>query len=128
MIFTLCINHCEAYAIFNFIDINNRQDWTHPKLSNVSTAKISLFFSKEMLYDLKEVFVNIRLFNCHGYQAMGNVVPWIVWNDPINPDNTLRLKQNGHHFADNIFKCIFLNENAWIPIKVFTEVYSLGSI
>ena len=28
--------------------------------------------------------------------------------------NTLRPRQNGRHFADNIFKCIFLNENEWI--------------
>ena len=31
--------------------------------------------------------------------------------------NTLRPGQNGRRFADNIFKCIFLNENVWIPIK-----------
>ena len=32
--------------------------------------------------------------------------------------NTLRPRQNGRHFADDIFKCIFLNENVWIPIKI----------
>ena len=32
--------------------------------------------------------------------------------------NTLRPRQNGRHFADNIFKCIFLNENAWISLKI----------
>ena len=32
--------------------------------------------------------------------------------------NTLRPRQNGHHFADNIFKCIFLNENVRISIKI----------
>ena len=32
--------------------------------------------------------------------------------------NTLRPRQNGRHFADDIFKCIFLNENASIPIEV----------
>ena len=26
--------------------------------------------------------------------------------------------QNGRHFADDIFKCIFFNENVWIPIKI----------
>ena len=31
--------------------------------------------------------------------------------------NTLRPRQNGHHFADDIFKFIILNENVWIPIK-----------
>ena len=32
--------------------------------------------------------------------------------------NTLRLGQNGIHFADNFFKCIFLNENVWISLKI----------
>ena len=32
--------------------------------------------------------------------------------------NTLRPRQNGRHFTDDIFKCIFLNENVWISIKI----------
>ena len=32
--------------------------------------------------------------------------------------NTLRPRQNGHHFADDIFKCIFMKENVWIPFKI----------
>ena len=32
--------------------------------------------------------------------------------------NTLRLRQNGRHFADDVFKCIFLNENVWISLKI----------
>ena len=32
--------------------------------------------------------------------------------------NTLRPGQNGRHFADDIFKCIFLNENIWITFKI----------
>ena len=39
-----------------------------------------------------------------------------MWPDQII--NTLKPRQNGRHFADNIFKCIFLNENVWIPIKI----------
>ena len=31
--------------------------------------------------------------------------------------NTLRLRQNGRHYADDIFKCILLNENVWITIN-----------
>ena len=31
--------------------------------------------------------------------------------------NTLRPRQNGRHFADDIFKCIFLNENFRISTK-----------
>ena len=32
--------------------------------------------------------------------------------------NTLRLWQNGRHFPDDIFKCIFFNENLWISLKI----------
>ena len=32
--------------------------------------------------------------------------------------NTLRPRQNGRHFPDDIFKWIFLNENVWILIKI----------
>ena len=42
--------------------------------------------------------------------------------------NTLRPKQNGPHFADDIFKCIFLNENAWILIKISLKFVPKGSI
>ena len=32
--------------------------------------------------------------------------------------NTWRLRQNGRHFPDDIFKCIFLTKNVWISIKI----------
>ena len=32
--------------------------------------------------------------------------------------NTLRQRQNGCHLPDDIFKCIFLNENSWISIMI----------
>ena len=42
--------------------------------------------------------------------------------------NTLRPRQNGRHFADAIFKCIFLNENIWIPIKKSLKFVPKGPI
>ena len=42
--------------------------------------------------------------------------------------NTLRPRQNGHIFSDDIFKCIFLNENAWIPIKISLTFVPHGPI
>ena len=42
----------------------------------------------------------------HAWQGM---LPLII---------TLRPRQNGSHFADDIFKCIFLNENATISLKI----------
>ena len=32
--------------------------------------------------------------------------------------NTLRPRQNCSHFQDDIFKCIYFNENIWISIKI----------
>ena len=32
--------------------------------------------------------------------------------------NALRQRQNGHHFADDICQCIFVNENVWISIEI----------
>ena len=42
--------------------------------------------------------------------------------------NTLRPKQNGRHFADDIFKCIFLNGNVWIQIKISMKFVPKGPI
>ena len=46
----------------------------------------------------------------------------------IGKINTLRPKQNGCHLPDNIFKCIFLNENVWILIKISLEFVPKGPI
>ena len=32
--------------------------------------------------------------------------------------NTLRPRQNRRHFPNNIFRCIFMNQNVWISIKI----------
>ena len=43
--------------------------------------------------------------------------------------NTLRPRQNGRHFAgDIIFKCIFMKENVWIPIKISLKFVPKGPI
>ena len=39
-----------------------------------------------------------------------------------NPINTLRPRQNGRHFTDDILKCIILNENVWISITISLDV------
>ena len=42
--------------------------------------------------------------------------------------NTLRPRQNGRHFPDDIFKCIFLNENIWISIEISLKFVPKGQI
>ena len=41
---------------------------------------------------------------------------------------TVRPRQNGRHFPDDIFKCIFLNENVWISIKISLKFVPKGPI
>ena len=42
--------------------------------------------------------------------------------------NTLRPRQNGRDFTDDIFKCIFLNENIHILIKISLKFVHKGPI
>ena len=42
--------------------------------------------------------------------------------------NTLKSRQNGWHFADDIFKWIFLNENVWISIEISLRFVPEGAI
>ena len=39
-------------------------------------------------------------------------------------DKTWKTGQNGHHFADDIFKCIYLNENV-VLLFIFHRVLFL---
>ena len=42
--------------------------------------------------------------------------------------NSLRPRQNGRHFPDDIFKWIFVNANVWILIKISLKFVSKGLI
>ena len=42
--------------------------------------------------------------------------------------NTLRPRHKGRHFADDIFKCIFFNENVRISIKISLKFVPKGPI
>ena len=41
---------------------------------------------------------------------------------------TLRPRQNRRHFTDDIFKCIFLNENVWFPVEISLKFVAKGPI
>ena len=52
--------------------------------------------------------------------------PFVSHQVLLNHFNTLRPRQNGRRFADNTFKCIFLNENVWISIKISLKFVPKG--
>ena len=61
-----------------------------------------------------------------GTYTVGPVKFVFIWR--IVCTYTLRPRQNGRHFADDILMCIFLNENVWIPIKISMKFVSKGPI
>ena len=42
--------------------------------------------------------------------------------------NTLRPRQDGRNFTDDIFKCISLDENVWIPINISLKFVPKGPV
>ena len=58
------------------------------------------------------------MFGIHLYQILAEQMhPQFVCHSLVTL-NTLRPRQNGRHFPDDIFKCIFLNENVLISIEI----------
>ena len=51
---------------------------------------------------------------------MEMTISWCTWDLSLN---TLRPRQDGHHFPDDIFKTIFLNENVWLSTKISLNFY-----
>ena len=64
-------------------------------------------------------------FQSHDVLSSFDAMFEIIKKDSVN---TLRPRQNGRHFADDILKRIFLNENIWIPIKISLKFVPKGSI
>ena len=60
------------------------------------------------------------------------VIGWDIWQLTLewgsNLINTLRLRQDGRHFPDDIFKWIFLNKNVWISINISLKFVPRGPI
>ena len=76
---------------------------------------------------------------CAGFKFCENVIlckhTWVyallsanIYGNEINGIKTLRPRQNGRHFPDDILKCIFLNENVLISIKISLKFVPKGQI
>ena len=70
------------------------------------------------LCSYKLVFLNFHIYYCKLlYLYSGNRYHLLI-----------EAEINGRHFADDIFKFIFLNENVWIPIKISLKFVPKGQI
>ena len=73
-------------------------------------------------FQCTQPFLRIPWFS-RNYQTTKGKIPLTVISV-----NTLRPRQSGRIFADDIFKCIFLNENIWISIDISLKFIPNGQI
>ena len=56
------------------------------------------------------------------------IIKWVIHPRLSESFDTFRTRENGRHLADAIFKCIFLNENVWMPNKISLKFVPQGPI
>ena len=84
--------------------------------------KFQLNFNQEQWFSFKKMCLKMLCAKCHSFCLCLNVLTHQV------PFNTLRPKQHGCHFPEDIFKHIFLNDNIWILIKISLKFIPKGPI
>ena len=78
-------------------------------------------------HQCESALVQAMAWNCQatGYYYLSR--SWSIFMSPYDI-NTLRPRQNGPHFPEDIFKCISLNEKVWISINISMKFVSKGQI
>ena len=96
------------------------RDWMYCLHCDNKTTKIGFNHDYNMkLYDFNLNDENCHLTmsvikRCRTYYPLPEITIFWVFN-------ILRPRQNCRHFTDNIFKCIVLNENVWISLKIWLK-------
>ena len=113
---------------------NKGSPWKHPQYTphnspiRVVSMGFYVFLALTHRYMGSTVWAQIcicsRLFRS---RTVSNVL--LQWaRIKLSSINTLRPRQNARHFADDIFKCIFLNENVLISSKISLRFVPKGPI
>ena len=91
---------------------------------SAASCEIDLIFEEYLVSEPEGLCTKICLEIAH--LTLQLHVPGIQWVKLIL--NTLRPRQNGRHFPDDIFKCIFLNEKVGISFQISLTFVPNGSI
>ena len=93
--------------------------------------------------NFSEILIKIRTFSFTKMRLKMSYVKWrplcpredeLMYHQHINLHpvvcglNTLRPRQDGRYFADDVLKCIFLNENVRISLKIPLKFVPRGPI
>ena len=86
----------------------------------VASCSSSHYYNGYLAPSTQSSNIVFYVYSVAAFTVSGSVIHAII--------NTLRPKQNGRHFAEDIFKLIFLNENEWILIKISLKFVPKGQI
>ena len=114
---------------------------THRKVTQ-QVSKIQMNWTHFLSFKNIPALVQIIAWRCPGDKPLPGpimvsllthiCITWILWvNSAVLyaiTINTLRLRQNGRHFTDEVFKCFFLNENFWISNNMSLKCVPQGLI
>ena len=103
LIAPLGINFSEILININTFSFNKM----HLKMSSAKWCLFHLGLNELIKWQWSQ------LYTCYSSTAASAWAKY--WHDLLI--NSLRPRQNRRHFADDILKCNFLNENVWIPIQ-----------
>ena len=90
---------------------------------SIHTAILTIQHYQNILFN-KTIVITLNIFSWETFKLFRSR----LWATLCIYIHTLRLRQNGRHFADDIFKCIFLNENIWISINISLNFVPKGQI
>ena len=86
-------------------------------------------FESKRSCSIDEVIITTTSSAVSYYETVCTVTTqFSVYDNIFSRLNILRPRQNRRHFADDIFKCIFLNENVWISINISLKFVRKGLI
>ena len=93
---------CPSYIVLNWWDVGDDSIW-RCCLTSIGTPIVEIWLSYSRLISTVR-FPLLARWHLHAESR-----PFV---------NTLRSRLNCRHFTDDIFKCIFFNENVWISLKI----------
>ena len=105
------------------------QTWNWHWLTNRTTCMSSKTHTDKP--DWSELRGSLQLLVFWKWDMMAAVSHANTSQDNVHRENivdTLKPRQNGHHFADDSFNWIFFNENALISIKIPLKCFPDGPI
>ena len=121
----LIIRSC--YNVTNAMTAKLCQAITYVKADFFSTkpleTKLKRYLIEMQIFYFNKMFLKMSSVQCLPFYFMHPHQHW--WQHLIN---TLRPRQNGRHFPDDIFKWTFLNENVWISFDISLKFVPRGPI